>query len=207
MQDITKINWALVASKYDRIVRGPITDDLYAANASERAVILGAGTGQHCGLQLHNGLHITGRWDTLARRPVVGKVRLPGHYTAGSMATVKSKRYLDPATGVLYDEDGDRCNGSSFQLQTDGTWRDGVSVFTLDALLVQPALPTYDGYLVRHRVTFGVTGDFKHLSDATAQARALATKYPGTAYFVEGCTHLDTAVVTTKTQTIKSWEK
>lgn len=203
MQDTKKINWAIIDKQYDRVVRGPISDDLYAANDKQRESL-------SSGCVYRSTMHVANAWEVAATRPPVQQpgTRIPGHYTVGYDVSIPDKRYLDPATGFLYDDAGDEVN-SGFKEHWDGTWVCPCAVFTPDALLV-PAPAPVERYAVQSgNGTGSGAGNslrlYYDVSKARSDAQAKASDYPGTEVKLLKLTELDTFKVTI--QTLKSWEK
>lgn len=60
----TSIDWAHIDACWDRVVRGPVSGELYYANATKRAYLRTGGT-------FDNDRHIVGDWEAVGTRPVV----------------------------------------------------------------------------------------------------------------------------------------
>jgi len=60
----TSIDWAHVDARWDRVVRGPVSGELYYANATKRAYLRTGGT-------FDNDKHIVEGWEAVDTRPVV----------------------------------------------------------------------------------------------------------------------------------------
>ena len=60
----TSIDWAHVDVHWDRVVRGPVSDELYYANITERAYLRTGG-------KFDNDKHIVEGWEVVSTRPVV----------------------------------------------------------------------------------------------------------------------------------------
>lgn len=60
----TSIDWAHVDARWDRVVRGPVSGELYYANATKRAYLRTGGT-------FDNDRHIVEGWEAVGTRPVV----------------------------------------------------------------------------------------------------------------------------------------
>lgn len=112
--------------------------------------------------------------------------RIKGRYKPGGYTTLSDPRWLDTATGHLWNKerDGQRCH-SGFTPDRDGTWYRGLFVWVPDVACT----PSADWYVLADRGTKNTTNQFHVKGPYTEQgARSDATdraaRYPDIKYSV-----------------------